>query len=265
MYQHRLTLPALLLILSTLAPIPLNGSHQENDQKLSATEEQEVREFARRFAADLEKTRDLTPYLNKPPASNFFYKAITDPDDSVGIVDKDVASKVGSYQLRHFYIALWNIAYLSESYIYCRFLLQKTSVRDLSPQQQYPGHVLKLMKRNPTLRKWWRNIDSSFSENRVTTVAQFYSLLNTFNEAANLMRTYFRRHPPESTAIYKQNLTYLGPFLNEIAVDTCNSEHDCAGLPLRTKTIRVNLPVVKLVLVRLDGRLQVLLVGLHDD
>lgn len=143
--------------------------------------------------------------------------------------------------------------------------MQKTSVRDLLPRQQYPAHVVRFMQRNPTLKRWWKNDDSSDSEKRVTTVAQFYSLLKTYNEAAILMREYFRRHPPESTSIYKQNLTYLGPFLNEIAVDTCDSERDCAGLPLRTQTIRVNLPVLQLFLVRLDGRLQVLLVGLHSD
>jgi hypothetical protein len=256
-------LASVLLILSILASIPVNGSHQENNQKLSATEEQEVREFARRLAARVEKTRDLSPYLNNPPASNLFYRAIT--DDSVGIVDKDVVSKVGSDQLRRFYIALCNIAYLSESYIYGRFLLQKTSVRDLLPRQQYPAHVVRFMKRNPTIKRWWKNVDSSDSEERVTTMVQFYSVLNTYNEAAILMRAYFRRHPPESTATYKQNLTYLGPFLNEIAVDTCDSERGCAGLPLRTQTIKVNLPVMQLVLVRLDGRLQVLLVGLHND
>jgi hypothetical protein len=80
------------------------------------------------------------------------------------------------------------------------------------------------MKRNPTIKRWWKNVDSSDSEERVTTMVQFYSVLNTYNEAAILMRAYFRRHPLESTATYKQNLTYLGPFLNEIAVDTCDSE-----------------------------------------
>jgi len=256
---------SILLILSTLASIPVNGLHQENNQKLSASEEQEVREFARRLEANVEKTRDLGSYLNNPPASDFFYRAITDPDDSVGIVDKEVISKVGSDQLRRFYIAMWNIAYLSESYIYGRFLFQKTAVRDLLPQQQYPAHVVRFMTRDPTIRKWWKSVDSSDSEKRVTTVAQFYSLLNTWNEAAILMRAHFRKHPPEKTAIYKQNLTYLDHFLNEIAVETCDSEKECAGLPLRTQTIRVNLPVIQLLLVRLDGRLQVLLVGLHDD
>jgi hypothetical protein len=118
------------------------------------------------------------------------------------------------------------------------------------------------MERNPTLKKWWKTQDS---KNRVTTAAEFYSLINTFDEAAVLMRAYFRRHPPERTPIYKQNLAYIDSFLDEIFVDTCDSEEDCAGLPLRTQTIRVNLPVLQLLLVRLNGRLQVLYIGLHND
>jgi hypothetical protein len=258
-------LATLLLILSTLSPISAKVSNQESDEKLSPKEEKEVRAFAGRFAANLQRTRDLTPYLNKPPASDWFFKAITDPKDPAGFVDNEVASKLGEVKLLSFYIALWNVAYLSETYIYGRFLLEKTAFRDLSPQQQYPPHVVRLMKRNPTLNRWWKDDDSSDSEKRVATLEQFYSLLRTYSEAADLMRLYFRRHPPERTPIYKQNLRYLEHFLKEISVDTCDSQEKCAGLPLRTQTIKVNLPVVQLVLVRLDGRLQVLIVGLHND
>lgn len=254
-------LAALLLILSTLASTPANLSQQENQEKLSANEEQEVRDFATRFAATLEKTRDLTPYLNKPPASDLLYKAVTRDADE--FVANDVASTVGKDRLLKFCIALWNIGYLSESYVYGSYQFEKTAVRDLLLEQQYPPHVVRFIKRNSMIRKWRTKND--FSETRVTTVTQFYSLLNTFTEAAILMRAYFRKHPPERTAIYKQNLTYLGPFLKAITVESCTSEQDCAGLPLRTKTITVNLPVVQLSLVRLDGRLQVLLVGLHND
>ncbi len=258
-------LAALLLILSTSVPGFTNVAVQENSQKLSVREEQEVREFARRVAANIEKTRDLTPYFNKRPAKDFFNKAIADPNESDGMVDKNVARKVGSHELRRFYIVLWNIAYLSDSYVFSRFLVEKTAVRDLLPPQQYPDHIVKFLERNPTVKKWWKTVESSDSEKQITTVVQFYSVLNTYQEATVLMRAYFKRHPPEHMAIYKQNLTYLRPFLNEISVDTCESEQNCAGLPLGTRTITTNLPVLQLSLVKLNGRLQVLLIGLHDD
>ena len=258
-------LAAVLFILSTSAAGFTNTPVQENNQKLSETEEREVREFARRVSANLEKTRDLTRYLNKPPAKNVFNKAITDPNDAVGMVDKNVARKVGNHELRRFYIVLWNIAYLSESYVFSKFLLEKTTVRDLLPQQQYPNHVVRFLEQNATVKKWWTNVDSSDSEKQITSVVQFYSILNTYRNATVLMRAYFKRHEPERTAIYKQNLKYLTSFLNEIRVDTCESEQDCAGLPLATRTIKVNLPVLQLSLVRLNGRLQVLLIGVHSD
>jgi hypothetical protein len=249
-------LAAFLFVLFTAT----NILAQEN--KLSVKEEQEVREFARRVAANIEKTHDLTRYLNKPPARSFFDKGIN-PNDSVDFVDKDVARKVGSHELGRFYIVLWNLAYLSELYVFSRFLVEKTAVRDLLPQQQYPDHVVRFLERNPTIKKWWKTVVDS--EKQITTVVQFYSILNTYQRATALMRAYFKRQPPERTAIYKQNLTYLRAFLNEISVDTCETEQDCAGLPLGTRTITTNLPVLQLYLVKLNGRLQVLLIGLHSD
>ena len=257
-------LAALLLIVSVSASSLANIPVQENDQKLSAKEEQEVREFARRVAAHVEKTRDLTPYLKKPPASDLFDKAIADPNDPDGIVDQNVGRKVGRHELRRFYFVMWNVGYLSESYVFSKFLFEKTAVRDLLPQQQFPAHVVRFLEKNPTVKDWWsRNF--SDTKTRITTVPQFYSLLKSFQDAVVLMRAYFGRQPPERTAIYKQNLAYLKHFLNEIAVDTCESEEDCAGLPLGTQTVHVNLPVLQLSLVRLNGRLQVLLIGLHND
>jgi len=253
---------ALVSVLFTLTPGLANVSSQQNDQALSANEERQVREFARRVAANLEKTRDLTPYLDKQPARDFLYQAAGDLEDA-GLVDKDVTRKLGDDEMRRFCLAMWNIAYLSETYIYSRFLLQ-TGVRDLSLEKQYPTHVVKFMQRNPTIKKF-RGDDSWDSEERVSSVTQFHALVNTFEQAAVLMRAYFRKHPPERSATYKQNLKYLRPLLKQIRVDTCESGHDCAGLPLGSQTITVNLPVLQLLLLRQNGRLQVLLIGLHDD
>jgi hypothetical protein len=258
-------LAAFFFVLSASAPSLTNVSARQNNQKLSVKEEQEVREFIRRVAADIEKTRDLNHYLNKPPASNFFYKAIADPNDSVGIVDQSVAHKVGSHELRRFYIVLFNMVYLSDSYVFGKFLREKTVVRDLLLQQQYPAHVVRFLEQNPLVKKWWQSVDSSDSEKRITTVAQFYSILNTYQHANALMRAYFKRHPPERMAIYKQNLNHLAHFLNEIRVNTCESKQACVGLPLGTQIIRANLPVLQVSLVRLNGRLHVLYIGPHND
>jgi hypothetical protein len=200
------SLALLLLLLVTLVPIHANTSKEADEEKLSATEEEKVRQFVNHFAATIKKTRDLTPYLNRPPASNLLDQALHDPKDPVGLVVYNLGSKIGKYQLRKFNIALWNLSYLSDLYIYSRFRLEKTAIRDLSPQQQYPSNVVKLMKRNSLVNKWWHTKDLSDSETVVTTVGEFRSILGTFQRAIVLMRQYFRNRPPEHTAIYKQNL-----------------------------------------------------------
>ena len=68
----------LVLLLLAVAAVSVQ---QINDEKLSPNEEQEVRAFANQFAAAIEKNRDLTPYLNRPPASDLMNKALHDPDD----------------------------------------------------------------------------------------------------------------------------------------------------------------------------------------
>jgi hypothetical protein len=238
---------------------------QATDEKLSASEEREIREFARRFSEQLQVTRNLTPFLNKPLASTMWDKVLTDTDDPIGLIKRDVALKVSRNELRQFYLAMLNIGYLSDLYIYSKFSLEKTRIRDLPPEQQYPSNVFRLMKSNPTLAKWWKESDSDEPEKIVESVGQLRSLVDTWQRAAVLMRQYFRKHPPERTAKYQKNLSYLASYLKEIRVDTCDSEENCAGLPLNTQTINVNLPVLVLMLARINGRLEILMVGVSGD
>ena len=174
-------LATLLLFLTTLVPVHTSTSKQTDEEKLSPTEEEEVRQFVNPFAATINKTRDLTPYLNRPPASNFLDRVLHDPNDPVGLVDYNLASKIGKYQLRKFHIVLWNLAYLSDLYIYSKFHLQKTAVRDLSPEQQYPPNVVESMKRDSLVNRWWRTKDLSDSETVVRTVGEFRSMLLPLN------------------------------------------------------------------------------------
>lgn len=253
---------ALLIFFCVVATVRAN---QGDDEKLSPSEEQEVRSFVKQFSATIERTRDLTPYLNKSPASDLMDKVLHDPGYPLGLVDYKLGSKIGKYQLRKFNIALWNIGYLSDLYIYSQFLLEKTAVKDLLPERQYPPNVVTVMKRNALLKKWWATKDSSGSETVLTTGAQVRSMLRTYNQPAALMRAYFKRHPPEQTAVYKQNLIYLEPVLKDIAVDRCSTAKFCAGLPLHTQEIKVHLPVLDLVLVRLDGQLKIGTIGIPND
>jgi len=122
------------------------------------------------------------------------------------------------------------------------------------------------MKHNPTLNDWWHKLQSSStSEKTVKTVTQFNSLFAAYNRVSVLMRQYLNSHPPEQTAIFKQNQILLESSLKEIFVNRCDSEKECAGFPLHTRVIAVNTPVHLLLLVRLNGRLQIAAISVHAD
>jgi len=255
-------LATLILLFSAVSSV---AAIQSDDEKLTPNEEQEIKSFVKQFAATIKKTRDLTPFVNTTPASDLMDKVLHDPNDSVGLIDYTLGSRVGRYQLRRFNIAMLNLGYLSELYVYTRFLVKETPIRDLRPAQQYPPNVIRTMKRNALINKWWATKDLDDSDAVLTTVAQFRSMLRTFEQAAALMRVYFRNHPPEQAAVYKRNLIDLEPFLKEIAVERCSTEQSCAGLPLHTQEIKLKLHVLDLSLVRLNGQLKFLMIGVGHD
>ena len=256
-----------LFLMLSIASIAIgNPLTQTNAGTLSVKDEREVRAFARRFAETACLTRDLVPFLNQAPASTMLDGVLSGAEDPIAPVHLELRSKVTRSELRQFYLAMLNIGYLSNLYIYGKFSLEEHAIRDLPFEQQYPVKVARLLKSNATIAKWWKDSDSpDYSEKTVETVRQLRGLLDTWQKAAALMRIHFKTHPPERTTVYRKNIRYLADYLKEVKVDACDSEKSCAGLPLHTQVIKMNLPVLQLMLVRLNGRLKILAIGLHDD
>jgi hypothetical protein len=113
---------------------------------------------------------------------------------------------------------------------------------------------------------WWRHQDSNSPPDEVVkSIAQLRQLTRTFERAVILMRAYFRIHRPESNSKYQKNLADLSRYLKVVNVSECDSKAECATLPLHTKTVTVNVPVLTLMLAWIDGKLTVLTVGILDD
>jgi hypothetical protein len=238
---------------------------QTPDDQLSPGESREVEEFVRAFNKRLRLTRDLTPFQTEPPASEMLDKVLLDKDDSLPLVSSDLISRSNLRELRQFWIATLNLAYLSELYVYTRMSVKGIRTYELPHAQQYPPNVARLMKRNPILSKWWKEYDSDSSDQIAKTIEQLRRLTSTYQKAASLMRARFKAHPPEQTVQYRKNIGYLSEYLKAVDVDTCKSEEDCPGLQLHTKTITVNVPVLTLMLARIDGQLKILVIGKIDD
>lgn len=240
-------------------------SSQAPEDQLSPSEAQEVKQFVRTFSERLRNARDLTPFLTEPPASTILDKVLLDKEDSLPLVNQDLISKGNLDELRRFWIASSNLAYLSELYVYTKLNVKGVRIYELPHERQYPPTVARLLKRNPIVSKSWKQSDSDSSEQIAESIEQLRSLTSTFQKATSLMRTYFKAHRPERTARYRNNIASVSDYLKVIRVHTCTNEENCAGLPLHTKTIYVNIPVLTLMLARIDGQLKILVIGIIDD
>ena len=163
--------------------------------------------------------------------------------------------------LQRFYVSMTNIAYLSQLYIYTQVYLKNMGVRDVPFGKQYPSNVVRFLKKNPMMRDW--RSPNEFSE-PMNTVTQVRNWTRVFERAATMMRIYFRGHPPELTRMYRTNLAWIQPQLKDLKVESCNSKNNCLGYPAHSQFIVVELPVLELHLVRANGKLDILVIGLLE-
>jgi len=259
-------LTAGLLVASIALTVAAAPISQTPGDQLSPRESEEVDQFVRGFNKRIARTHDLTPFLTEPLASKLLDKVLLDKDDVILPIDHRLVSQRNLFELRHFWIAMSNLAYLSDLYVYTRMSVNGVRTYELPPSKQYPRPVLRRLKRDSIMANWWRHRDSNSSSDKVVeSIVQLRQLRRTFERAVILMRAYFRTHPPEHNSKYQQNLADLSRYLKVVNVSECDSKPDCAILPFHTKTVTVNVPVLTLMLAWIDGKLTVLTVGMVDD
>jgi hypothetical protein len=253
----------LALILSTSFAVIGRTRLQTREDKLSPRESLEVKHFIRILNGRLRRSRDLRPFLTEPLASTWLDKILLEKDSLIPLVSRELISQRNVGNLRDFWIATSNLAYLSELYLYTKRDVYGIRTYELPLDEQYPPSVARLIKRNPNLLKWWSNRDSP--DVAADSVEQLRGLTRTFQDAASLMRGLFKAHPPERTRRYRKNIAAQADYLGVTHVSTCETEENCSGLPLHTKTISVNVPVLTLMLAWVDGQLQIMAIGIIND
>jgi hypothetical protein len=245
-----------LLLLVWLWPAAISAG-QTPDDKLAPADEAEVKRFAQSFSAQIQRTRDLAPYLKGPTATRIAKSWFEDSD----LISHDLVPKMRTDDLQRFDISMTNIAYLSQLYIYTRVYLKKMGVRDVPFGKQYPPAVVQFLKKNRMMRDW--RSPNKFS-GPMKTVAQVRDLTHSFERASTMMRNYFRVHPPELTRMYLRNLAWIQPQLKDFKVESCDSQDKCLGYPVHSQFIVVELPVLELHIVRANGKLDILVIGLLE-
>lgn len=239
--------------------------YQTADDKLSVDESKQVEQFVRRFNRRLRLTRDLTPFILEPKSREFVDRFLLDKDDPIAPLNQDLIEARNLLQLRRCWIAMLNLSYLSDLYVYTTMSIEGIRTYDLPHEQTYPPSVLRLLKSDPIVLKVWKESESGSSDGSVRSLKQLRQLTSTFKDAAARMRVYFRTHPPERDPEYRKNLKYLSGNFKVVYVNTCKTQDDCGVLPLNTKSVTLNVPVLTLVLGWINGKLSIVGLGIVDD
>ncbi|HEY3103173.1 MAG TPA: hypothetical protein VGJ69_06250 [Pyrinomonadaceae bacterium] len=203
------------------------------------------------------RTRDLTPYLNTRSADIMANAWLADND----LVSHDLLTKARPDELRRFFIAMTNLSYLSTLYIYSKVYVKTGGFREVPPRKQYPPAVFRLLRRNPTISDWWS--PDRFSK-PITSAQQLRAFTSTFERATAMLRRYLKSHAPEQTRMYRRNLAWLEPLLKEPEIETCETSEQCAPYPAHSQFVNVQLPLVTLILVRMNGKFEIIAIGVLE-
>jgi hypothetical protein len=236
--------------------VSLSVAGQASSEKFGPVEEQQVKSFVKSFSRRISRTTDLTPYLTTPAAKSVLNTVFEDGET----LSAELLARTRHEDLERFYVAMINLSYLSELYVYTRVYLKNGGLREVPHEQQYPLHVYQSLRRNETVAAWWIHD----SQEPLRTMDQLRGLTNSFERAAAMIRRHFNAYPPEQNRVYRKNLSWLRPELKPFRVTPCDSKEGCAGFPIHSQFIDVELPVLSLRLVRAEGKLQILMVGLLE-
>ncbi|HSS21551.1 MAG TPA: hypothetical protein VLL54_15870 [Pyrinomonadaceae bacterium] len=246
-----------VLLLLLLVP-SLRLAAQTADEKLSPADEQEVRRFVKSFSDQILRTRDLSPLLQMPSARPALDVAFADSD----LLAQELRPKMKPQELRRFQIALINLSFLSSLYVYGNVDITNGSFQRLDYRQQYPAAVYRYLKQNPNVSNMW-TIESGADP--ISDPVKVRGVTATFERGATMLRGYLRAHPPERSPMYQKNLAWVMPRLKEMRVETCTTIEKCAPYPAHSQFVTVQLPVLQLSLVKSNGKLGIMTIGILED
>ena len=209
--------------------------------------------FALRFAQDLERTKDFKPIINRFFISNYLDEYLQDQHKNwFMILDRDVASKLSRVELQRFYIALMNSGYLGALYLTSQM---KYEVEDqASFLKLLPPDVLQLFKNHPYITRYQvREGDYGFMADNIGSVER----VRGYTDFLEKLNSVLRQHVVKLKAAQSKQWRALQKDQNFFTSTVKVCSEQCFGLPAGTKLFEVNIPVFRLQVAEIRGKLNV--------
>jgi hypothetical protein len=212
-----------------------------------------VAEFALHFAQHLEKTKDIKPLIDQYFIANYLDGYLRDQHTNWFLnLNRDTASMVNRQELQRFYVSLMNVGYLNSLYLISQ--LPADSEGPVAAEKLLPPNVLQLV-RNHRYTTQYRNRegDYDFLAENIGSVERLRSYTDLLEGINSLMREHVTRKRAAQSKEWQAMLEEWDLYHPKAIV--CGK--NCFGLPKGTELFEVNIPVFRLQVAEVSGKLKV--------
>ena len=214
---------------------------------------QKAAKYASAFAHQLERAKDFNSVIDEFFVPNFLTGYLSDKQTKWFLnLDPDTAAKLSRAELQRSYVALMNAGYLSSLYVISQ--CPSACGEPVALEKIVPPDVLHLIRNHPyTVRYGNQPGNYDFLAEKIDNVARLRSYVDLLERIATLMRKHVIRVAAERSKAYRAMLDDWQ--LYQPKVRTCGE--DCLGLAKGTKLFEVNVPVFRLQIAEISGKLRV--------
>lgn len=214
---------------------------------------QRVAEYALSLSQRLEQTKDLKPIVEKFFVDDYLDRYLSDRKSNwFWNLNRETAARASRAELQRFYIALLNTGYLNCQYYVSQYAY---AARGSFPEEKLiPADIIELLESHPyTARYKGKGDNYDYLAENIDSIERLRSYTDLLEKVSALMREHVVATDAEHSKDYQEILEYWD--LYQPKARACDTE--CLGLPKGTRLFEVDVPVFRLQIAVMKGKLVV--------
>ena len=216
-------------------------------------ESQRVAKYAFSLSQRLEQTKDLKPIVEQFFVDDYLNRYLSDRGSNwFWNLNRETAARASRSELQRFYIAVLNTGYLNCQYYVSQYAHAPRG--SFSEEKLIPADIIELIEDHPyTGRYKGKEGSYDYLADNIDSIERLRSYTDLLEKVSALMRAHVVATKAEHSQDYQAILEDWDLYLPKAR--TCNTE--CLGLPKGTRLFDVNVPVFRLQVAEIKGKLRV--------
>jgi hypothetical protein len=214
---------------------------------------QRVAKYAFSLSQRLEQTKDLKPIVEKFFVDDYINRYLSDRKSNwFWNLNRETAARASRAELQRFYIALMNTGFLNCQYYVSQYAYAAGG--SFPEEKLIPADIIELIESHPyTARYKGKEGSFDYLAENIDSIERLRSYTDLLEKVSALMRAHVVATKAEHSRDYQAILEDWDLYLPKAR--TCHTE--CLGLPKGTRLFEVNVPVFRLQVAEIKGKLRV--------